>query len=194
MRRLLLVALLVLAFPASASAALDETPPVKVGGARSNCVQATGPASEVLAATKTGPRLFAATREGFKAAATPVFSGPDVTECAAASTAASGAGVIACCQYAYGPAAAVREPGGAWGEPSELTDDDGGEVRALTTAVSERGDAIVLFTRGRGNELRLSARAPGARCDVRCAGARGRPVPTRARRVRTDPRVVPGRP
>ena len=58
----------------------------------------------------------------------------------------------------------MRDPGGAWGEPSELTDDDGGDVRALTTAVSERGDAIVLFTRGRGNELRLSAvrRAPGA--------------------------------
>ena len=93
-----------------------------------------------------------------------MFSGQDVAECAAASTAASGAGVIACCQYKYGPAAAVRDPGGAWGEPSELTDDDGGSVGALTTAVSDRGDAIVLFTRSRGRQLRLSAvrRTPGA--------------------------------
>ena len=72
--------------------------------------------------------------------------------------------MIACCQYEYRPAAAIREPGGAWGMPTELTHDDGGPVSALTTAVSERGDAIVLFTRAKGNQLRLSAvrRTPGA--------------------------------
>ena len=162
--RFLLSALLVLAFPASAFAALEETPLVKIGGVRSDCVQPTGPEGEVLVATKTGPRLLAASREGLKPADTPVFTNPDAAECPAASTAASGAGVIACCQYAYGATAAIREPGGTWGMPSELAKDDGGPVRALETAVSERGDAIVLFTRALGNELRLSAvrRTPGA--------------------------------
>ena len=163
MRRLLLFVVLLLSFPASAVAALEETPPVEVGGTRSECVQALGSA-EVLAATKSGPQLFAATREGLKPATTPGFGGPDVAECASAATAASGAGVIVCCQYGYQPAAAIREPGGAWGEPFKLDDDDLGPADALATAVSERGDAIVLLTRSRGRELRLSAarRLPGA--------------------------------
>src|SRR5262245_14816376 len=113
MRRLLLAALLLLAVPTTASATLNETPPVKIG-VRSDCVQTTGETAEVLAATKKGPVLLHGTHEGFKVAATPAFSGQDVGECPAASIAASGAGVIACCRYSYQLAAAVREPGGAW--------------------------------------------------------------------------------
>src|SRR5215218_6359272 len=130
MRRLLVFVVLLLSFPASAVAAFEETPPVQVGGTRSECVQALGSA-EVLTATKSGPRLFAATREGLRPASTPGFRGPDVAECASAATAASGAGVIVCCQYGYQPAAAIREPGGAWGTPFKLDVDDRGPAGGL---------------------------------------------------------------
>ena len=186
MRRLLLLVLLLLPYPR------PRSPPWRRRRRSRSAARARTasrrPARRVRCSRRRsrGPRLFTATREGFKAAATPMFSGPDVSECAAASTAASGAGVIACCQYGYGPAAAVRDPGGAWSEPSELTDDDGGDVNALATAVSERGDAIVLFTRARGSELRLSAvrRTPGG--DVRRARGRRRALP-RSRPTRPSP-------
>ncbi|WP_028062605.1 hypothetical protein [Solirubrobacter soli] len=168
MRRLLIVAALLLAAPASASAALEQVPPTTISGPRSECVQSTGPTGEVLAATRTRLQLLRPTREGFKAEATPDFDTPPVPDCGSASISASGSGVIACCNFREGPAAAVREPGGAWSEPSELAEEGYAGVIALATAVSERGDALVMysaesFSRDDRGAVRLYAvrRSPG---------------------------------
>ena len=103
MRRLLVPVVLLLSFPASAVAALEETPPVKVGGTRSECVQALGSA-EVLTATEDGSAPVLGHARGSEAREHARVRRPGLAECPSAATAASGAGVIVCCQYGYQPA------------------------------------------------------------------------------------------
>jgi hypothetical protein len=138
MRRALIVAALVLATPASASAApFGELPFRPVSGA-ATCLRATGAPAELVRWVAGGAEVLQAGPDGL----VPVTTVPlgKLRDCPAAAD-ASGAGVLAG-PTASGVRIALREPGGGWSPPVTIP------VKlayGVEVAISARGDAVVAW-------------------------------------------------
>jgi hypothetical protein len=129
--------------PATASAApFAELPFVTIPGGTS-CVRATGAPGELVAWTPEGASFLRATSSGLTREPAAALGEPD--SCPTAATQPNGAGVVAA-SVSGAVAVALREPGNAWGTPAKLVVPSTTAVSDLTTAVSERGDAVVVWT------------------------------------------------
>lgn len=151
--------------PASA-AAFDETSPLAVKG-RADCMRPTGAPGEVMTSNHSGARFLHASRDGLVTGET-VRLGGAVYSCAAADGRPNGAGVVAAAPETRGVYAAVREPGGTWGAAVAVAERDDWWSEEVAVAVSDRGDAIVVWTEvrvgdsGPGNSrVRVARRPPG---------------------------------
>ncbi|HEY6887806.1 MAG TPA: hypothetical protein VI300_08505 [Solirubrobacter sp.] len=140
----LLCAALLFAAPASA-ADFGQAPPLTVKGVRPECGGPAGAPGELFSMGRHGVQFHELTRAG----ATPgpaLRMGQELPDCAAVATTAGGAGVVACCANEFVVVAALRDPGGSWGDPAELSPGEGWRPEKVAAAVSDRGDAIVTWT------------------------------------------------
>ena len=156
MRRALVV-LVLLALPASASAApFGELPFRPVSGA-ATCLRATGAPAELVRWVRDGAEVLTARPEGLVPQATVPLG--DLQGCPSMASEAGGAAVIAG-PLRTGVRVAVREPGGGWGAPITFP---ARNIGAVDVAVSARGDAVVAWeqdvtlTEGRARVVRRSA-------------------------------------
>jgi hypothetical protein len=158
MRSLLIALAAALLVPAAASAAPFEELPFQTVPGGTTCLRPTGTPGELVAWAHGGARLFRADAAGLSG--TTIAVG-DTDTCPAAATQANGAGVIAAATPA-GISVALREPGGTtWAAPVQLPLPKRSDVQNVTAAVSERGDALVIWaeeiSQRRGSLLRLRA-------------------------------------
>ena len=162
----LLAVLVLLLAPAGAHAAtLAEVPPLNLR-AGTACAGATGTPGEVATPTETGVRFSAATRRGFRRRQDVKLG--ERFLCQSVRTLPGGAGLIVG-DDGGGTVAAVRDPGGAWSDPIDLSGSGAGFVSDIAAALSQRGDAVVAFKetplRPRGgrdaSRLYVARRAPG---------------------------------
>ncbi|HEY6890798.1 MAG TPA: hypothetical protein VI300_23540 [Solirubrobacter sp.] len=170
MRRVVLAAALVLSAPGTAAAASFGELAPRATHDDPACLRATGAPGEIVNHTTTGDpaqvRVSSFGPHGFIRSTT--LPAKVLQRCAAADAKPGGAGVVAFNSAEYPPGgqptidAILREPGGTWG-PAQVAL-DASSVRALASAVSERGDALVAGVR-ESDEQRVSVdvtrRAPG---------------------------------
>ncbi len=126
-------------------------------------------------------QFWRAGRGGFVAGERVVLG--DVLGCAKAARHPSGAGVAAVEDASGAVVAAVRDPGGYWSTAAVLAPDPNGDwsyaADSVTVAVSDRGDAVVVWAdmrfrkAGVDHRLWVARRAPGGRFEA----------PVRARRA-----------
>jgi hypothetical protein len=151
--RSLLAFALLLAAPASASAApFGELPfrPVESGA---TCLRATGVPGELVRWTRGGVELLAARSDGLTTIGTLAVGTP--SQCPAVAGHANGAAVLAA-PSEDGVRVVLREPGGTWGAPATIPAND---PYAAEAAINARGDAVVLF----GEITEKATRLRGAR-------------------------------
>ncbi len=151
----LLIALLLLAFPAPAAAApFGELPfrPVTGGAA---CLRPTGAPGELVRWYEGGAEVLAVQPSGL-VPVTRVPLGRRI-ECPVVASDPNGAAILAASDRGR-LRVALREPAGAWGAPFTLAARDVGEA---AVAISARGDAVVAWTEGVG--LRETGRLRAAR-------------------------------
>ncbi len=159
--RLLIAALAAaLLAPASASAApFAALPFVTIAGGTS-CVRAAGAPGELVAWTPEGASFLRATASGLTREPAASLGRPE--SCPAAATRPNGTGVAAA-PVSGAMAVALREPGGAWGTPAKLIVPSTTAVTDLATAVSDRGDALVVWTEMNFQSRRIRTRVRVAR-------------------------------
>jgi len=155
----LLIALLLLAFPAPAAAApFGELPfrPVAGGAA---CLRPTGAPGELVRWYDGGAEVLAVQPNGL-VPVTRVPLGRGIA-CPVVASDANGAAIVAASDRGR-LRVALREPAGAWGAPFTLAARDVGQA---AVAISARGDAVVAWTEGVGpredGRVRV-ARRPGS--------------------------------
>ncbi len=169
----LTLALAVLA-PASASASpLGEPPSTPVSGA-ATCLRATGVPGELVRWTSTGARFLQASAAGFTNGA-EVRAGGEAIGCPAVAAQPNGAGVLAFAALDESEApllrTSLRDPAGSWSAPAPLEG-----ARAFSppaVAVSERGDAVILWAEQAGGVDEEAYRVRAARRSA--GGAFGAP-------------------
>ena len=133
------------------------------------CLRATGYPGEMVRSTPTGPQFLQAGPGGLVPVADIKSSTDRFAPCPEAAARPNGAGVVAFSAASLDRSgssvrAALREPGGSWGAPAEVTPGtqfvDG---HPLAADVSERGDALVAFAGGEPKHwaIRAVRRAPG---------------------------------
>jgi len=167
-----LVACALLAPASAAAAGFGALPalPVEPAG---RCLRATGAPGELVRWRAGGAELVQATSTGF-GATTRVPLG-DVLGCPSAAGSPSGAGVLAAAVNLDDVGIALRDPGGSWTRVRRIPMAEIHDVESLATAVSDRGDALVVWSEGQEVGDGLGARIRAVR---RTAGGRlGAPVP-----------------
>ena len=164
MRTLLIALAAALLVPPAASAApFAELPFQSIPGG-TTCLRPTGAPGELVAWAPGGARFMRAGAFGLSAATTVDLGDPRT--CPAAAAQPSGAAVVAAAGSG-GISVALREPGGAWQAPVKLTPPARADVQHVATAVSERGDALVMWTeeasqrRGTFSRIRVARRPAG---------------------------------
>ncbi len=137
--RSLLAFALLLAAPASASAAPFGELPFRPVDSSAACLQATGAPGELMRWTRDGVEFLHARADGLTPAGTLAVG--TTNRCPTVAGHAGGAAVVAAAS-SDGVRVVVRDPGGAWGAPVTLaaTDSYSPEV-----AINARGDAVVLW-------------------------------------------------
>jgi hypothetical protein len=165
MRALLIAVAAALLVPASASAAPFGELPFQSLSRGAGCMRATGMPGEIVSWTPIGARMLHATPAGFTAPTMLNLGTP--RGCPVAAAQPNGAGVVAVAT-AGAISVVLREPGASWAAPATLAVPEEADVEGLATAVSERGDAVVIW-----NELTFDRRGISTRVRVakRLAGA-----------------------
>jgi hypothetical protein len=147
------------------AAVLGEVPPLR-GSGGTTCAGPAGTPGEVTVPTDAGVRFYVATRAGFQ-------RGQEVKlgerfSCRSVQTRPGGAGLIVG-ESGSGLVAVVRDPGGPWSDPIDLSGTGSALITNVSAAVSDRGDAVVGFTetqiseRGSGkSQVFVARRVPGA--------------------------------
>jgi hypothetical protein len=166
MRALVIALAAVLLAPASASAGRFEELPFETLAGGATCVRPTGAPGELVAWAPGGARFIRAGASGLSAETTVSLG--DSHTCPAAAAQPDGAGVLAVAGSG-GLSVALREPGGAWAPPAKLPlPSPADDVSQLATAVSDRGDAVVMWAeedserRGTLTRIRVARRLAGA--------------------------------
>ena len=158
MRRALIAAALVLAAPGTAVAApFGELPFRPVSGA-ATCLRATGAPGELVRWVRDGAEVLEARPDGLVPVTTVGLG--KLRDCPSAAADAGGAGIVAG-PTASGIRIALREPGGAWGEPITIGASLAGGVEV---AISARGDAVVTWLESASLEtarVRVARRSAG---------------------------------
>jgi hypothetical protein len=142
MRPLLLALATALLVPATASAAPFGELPFQTLSGGAACVRATGAPAELVAWAPDGARFLRATPSGLAEPSTVKLGEPRA--CPAAAAQPNGAGIVAVA-IEGALAVALREPGGGWGAPARVALPRSAEVGAMSVAVSERGDAVIVW-------------------------------------------------
>ncbi len=164
MRPLLIALAAVALAPACASAAPFGELPFQTIPGGATCLRATGAPAELVAWAPDGARFLRATPSGLAPASSARLGAPQ--SCPAATVKPNGAGVVAA-PVGDGLSVAVREPGGAWGQATKLALPADVAVTDLATAVSPRGDAVVIWIelkfqrRGAFTRMRVAKRSAG---------------------------------
>jgi hypothetical protein len=167
-RSLLTVALLFGVAPTATAAPFGEVPFRSAGGT-ATCLRATGYPGELVRSTRTGPQFLQAGAGGLVPVADVKSSIDPFAPCPEAAARQNGAGVVAFSAASLDGSgsvvrAALREPGGPWGAPVEVTPaTQFADGHPLAADVSERGDALVAFAGGEPKHwaIRAVRRAPG---------------------------------
>jgi hypothetical protein len=164
--RLALTFALLLAAPATASAApFGELPFRPVRGA-AECLAPAGEAGALVRWAPGGAELMRATATGL--APESVARLGDVNDCPVAALDPSGAGVVAGAGD-NGVRISTRQPGGSWSPPLEIA---GRRARSVAVGISPRGDGVVAggeyAPSYKSADVRIVQRVPG--------GAFGAPV------------------
>jgi len=142
MRPLAIALAAALLLPASAAAApfAELSFQTLAGGA--SCLRAAGAPGQLVAWAPGGARFLRATSTGLTSESTAELG--ESGDCPSAAVQPNGAGVAAA-PVSGAISVALREPGGAWGAPAKLAVPAQAAVTGMTTAVSERGDAVVAW-------------------------------------------------
>jgi hypothetical protein len=156
-----LLALAMLAFPATATAApYGALPSQRVAGGTA-CTAPTGAPGELSRWTRRGVELLVATPDGLRATGAVAFGA--LTGCPRVAADPGGA-AIAAAATEHGLRVAVRAAGGAFGAPVTLSRSD--FVFDLEVGVSARGDAVVAWAEfdpaGDRGRVRVARRDAGA--------------------------------
>ncbi len=157
MRRALLVAALVLAAPASASAAPFGELPFRPVSGSATCLRATGAPGELVRWVASGAEVLQARPDGLVPVTTVGLG--KLRDCPAVAD-AGGWSVLAG-PTASGVRIALREPGGAWGPPVTIA---AKLTYGVEVAVSARGDVVVAWLEAaspRTTEVRAVRRPAG---------------------------------
>lgn len=140
MRTIPLALLTLSLLPAPALAA--EVPPLTLSKTEVGCAAPTGLPGEIVTSGRKAVQLVTTTSTGMRTGR--AFALEYSAGCAVAASQPNGAGVLAIPDDS-GVLVALREPGGDWSEPSGFPDDEGLSTGKVAVAVSEAGDALVVW-------------------------------------------------
>lgn len=140
MRTITLALLTLSLLPASALAA--EVPPLTLSKMEVGCAAPTGLPGEIVTSGRNAVQLVTATQTGLQKGR--AFALEYSAGCAVAASQPNRAGVLAIPDDS-GVLVALREPGGDWSEPTGFPGDEGLSTGKVAVAVSEAGDALVVW-------------------------------------------------
>ncbi|MDA0185325.1 hypothetical protein OJ997_33780, partial [Solirubrobacter phytolaccae] len=143
MVRALLISLILLAAPATASAAPFGELPFQPAGGAAACLKPTGKPGELVRWVRGGVQLMEARADGLHATGGAPLG--TYTACPAVASDANGAAVLAA-PLKNGVRIALREPGAVtWSAPVTLPEI---QTWGISAAVSARGDAVLAWMEG----------------------------------------------